>query len=95
MDPDASQNQLSANHGQRTEEYTCTFLKRDGITATIPQAKERMTAFSICFPLISAHCASVIVGLNSEDQVNEICDFTQNLTPGPAILAQVRALATR
>lgn len=94
-DRHASQDRLPADHRLRAEKYTPAFEKRDAIAEEIPQAGEGMTAFAIRFPLMSAHCASVIVGLNSEDQVNEICGLTQNVTPDPDTVAHVRALATR
>lgn len=59
----------------------------------VAEAAEGMTRFSVRFPLMSANCASIIVGLNTEDQVNEICDHVSGVVPDPDTVAQVRQLA--
>lgn len=88
-----TQADLPDGHRLKKERYAQAFARRNAIAAAIPAAQDSMTAFAIRFPLMSANCASVIVGLNTEDQVHQICDLTQNVAPDPDTVAQVRALA--
>lgn len=88
----AQQSALPADHRLRADKYAAAYAQRDAIAALLPAAADSMTAFAIRFPLLSSHCASVVVGLNSEAQVNEICDLAQNVTPDTKTIAAVRAL---
>lgn len=90
----ANQTLLPPEHRLRAEKYAGAFAQRDRIAAALPAARAGMTAFAIRFPLLSAHCASVIVGLNTEDQVHEICDLVRDVAPEPEpdTVTRVRAL---
>lgn len=89
----SSQEEVPKGHRLQDDKYASSFAQREAIAEAIPEAREGMTAFAIRFSLMSAHCASVIVGMNTEDQVNQICDYAQNVTPDPATVAKVRAIA--
>ena len=87
-----SQADLPSAHRLGKEKYAAAFDARKRLAAAIPMAAEDMTRFAIRFPLMSANCASVIVGLNSESQVNEICDYADAVLPDPETVAAVSAL---
>lgn len=86
-----SQADLPPAHRLSKEKYVEAFRARDRLISEIAMAAEDMTRFAIRFPLMSAHCASVIVGLNSEAQVNEICDYADAVLPDPETVAAVKA----
>ena len=88
----ASQTDLPTNHRLAKEKYINAFRARDKLAAAIPAAGDDMTRFAIRFPLMSDNCASVIVGLNSEAQVNEICDHVEGVKPDSDTVAAVHAL---
>lgn len=57
-----------------------------------PWLAASLTRFAIRFPLMPPQCASVIVGLTSAAQVDQICDLAQGVMPDPDTLAHIRAL---
>lgn len=89
----ASQADMPAGHRLAKEKYTAAFRLRDQLATAMPEAGADMTRFAIRFPLMSANCASVIVGLNNEAQVNQICDHAESVLPDPETVAAVRALS--
>lgn len=80
-------------HRLAREKYANAFAKREQLASAIPEAANGMTRFAIRFPLLSANCASVIVGLNSEEQVNELCDYVEDVVPDANTVSLVRELA--
>lgn len=90
----ASQADLPDGHRLGKEKYNDAFRARNRLAEAIPAAEADMTRFAIRFPLLSVNCASVIVGLNSEVQVNEICDYVEDVEPDSEIVAAVKALST-
>lgn len=88
----ASHADVPQGHRLAKEKYADAFSARQKLAAAIPEAADGMTRFAIRFPLMSANCASVIVGLNSEEQVVEICDHVKGVTPDPDTVSRVRAL---
>ncbi|MFK8083687.1 MAG: aldo/keto reductase [Granulosicoccus sp.] len=84
---------VPSDHRLSKEKYADAFKTREQLVKAIPQAAKGMTRFAIRFPLMSANCSSVIVGLNSEEQVLEICDYVEDITPDPVTVARVRELA--
>lgn len=58
-------------------------------------AAEDMMRISVYLPPMSANCASVIVGLNSEEQVNEICDHADVVLTDSEAVTAVRALSLK
>ncbi len=84
---------VPAGHRLAKDKYADAFARRAALVRAIPEAAEGMTRFAIRFPLMSANCASVVVGLNSERQVDEICTHAQGVAPDPETVRRVRALA--
>lgn len=84
---------VPSDHRLAADKYDEPFAMRVRLAEAVPQAREGMTRFAVRFPLMSANCASVIIGLNSEEQVNEICDDAQGVSPDPGTVAKVRQLA--
>lgn len=65
-------NDLPSNHRLKSDKYRSLFDRRDAIIQAIPEIKESgLTAYSLRFPLLSPNCASVVVGLSNEAQVQE------------------------
>lgn len=89
----ASHADVPSDHRLAAAKYRGPFIARARLAETVPAAGEGMTRFAVRFPLMSANCASIIIGLNSEDQVNEICDYAQGVSPDPDTVARVRDLA--
>lgn len=79
-------------HRLAKDKYADSFKAREQLAVAIPEAAAGMTRFAIRFPLMSANCASVIVGLNSEAQVKQICDYVQGVEPDADTVNKVRAL---
>lgn len=88
----ARHSDVPQGHRLGKDKYADAFEVRERLARAIPEAAAGMTRFAIRFPLMSANCASVIVGLNNEDQVNLICDFVDRVEPDPDTVARVRAL---
>lgn len=84
---------VPTGHRLANDKYAEAFAARERLAQAIPEAASGMTRFAIRFPLLSANCASVIVGLNSEDQVNEICDYVEDVAPDADTVSRVRELA--
>jgi len=89
----ATQAEVPAGHRLADPKYGPAFARRAALARAIPEAAKGMTRFAIRFPLCSASCASVIVGLNSPAQVHDICDAAEGAAPDPETVARVRALA--
>lgn len=88
----ASQNNLPDDHRLAKPKYARSFAHRAALAELLPEAKADMTRFAIRFPLLLESCASVVVGLNSEAQVHELCDHAQDVRPDRACVSQVSAL---
>ena len=65
------------------------------LAEALPEAAESMTRFATRFPLMLESCASVVVGLNSEEQVAELCGHAQGVRPDPKTVAEARAIHDR
>ncbi|MFN3723297.1 MAG: aldo/keto reductase [Paracoccaceae bacterium] len=80
-------------HRLAAAKYADAFAFRAALARAVPEAAAGMTRFAIRFPLMSPHCASVIVGLSTADQVTQICEMAQGVVADPDTVAQVRALS--
>lgn len=80
------------DHRLADRKYSTAFRTRAALADGLPEAQAGMTRFAIRFPLMSGNCASVVVGLNSEAQVTEICDHVDGVRPDPDTVARVRGL---
>ncbi|MFN4170323.1 MAG: aldo/keto reductase [Pseudorhodobacter sp.] len=89
----ASPADLPEGHRLAAPKYAPAFAFRDRLSAAIPAAAADMTRFAIRFPLMSEHCASVIVGMNSAAQVAAICDAAQGVQPEPETVRRVVVLS--
>ncbi len=89
----ATHEDVPTGHRLAKEKYAEAFDARQKLAKDIPEAAAGMTRFAIRFPLMSANCASVIVGLNSEQQVAEICAHVNGVAPDADTVSRVRALA--
>ena len=87
-----AQHDVPDGHRLSGEKYSRAFSARERLATKIPEARSCMTRFAIRFPLMSANCASVIVGLNSEAQVTEICNHAEEVRPDPVTVARIRAV---
>lgn len=87
-----SHTDVPEGHRLAAAKYGDAFTLRHRLAQEIPEAAEDMTRFAIRFPLMSGNCASVIVGMNSAAQVEQICAAAQSVRPEPATVAQVHAL---
>ncbi|MDD7972757.1 aldo/keto reductase [Roseinatronobacter alkalisoli] len=81
---------LPREHRLAKPKYATAFAHRARLAAVLPEAAADMTRFAIRFPLLTASCASVIVGLNSEAQVHELCDHAQGVRPDDVTVARVK-----
>lgn len=88
----AGQNDLPTDHRLAKPKYATKFAHRAALAEALPEANADMTRFAIRFPLMLESCASVIVGLNSEAQVHEICGHAQGVRPDPDCVAQVNSI---
>lgn len=77
-------------HRLSQAKYADVFEARDRLATSFPEADANMTRFAIRFPLLSPHCASVIVGLSSETQVTQVCDHATAVIPDQATVNRVR-----
>lgn len=87
----AAHSDVPDGHRLAKDKYADAFRARERLVTAIPEAGANMTRFAIRFPLMSAHCASVVVGLNSEAQVSEVCNHAEAVAPNPGTVARVRA----
>lgn len=85
-----SHREVPDGHRLAHAKYANAFRARDRLAASLPAADADMTRFAIRFPLLSPHCASVIVGLNSEVQVAEACDHVTAVAPDQDTVNRVR-----
>lgn len=83
---------LPADHRLAKPKYAARFAHRARLAAMMPDAAENMTRFAIRFPLMLESCASVIVGLNTETQVHELCEHAQGVLPDDVTVARVKRL---
>ncbi len=81
-------------HRLAKDKYIDAFRARERLVEEFPEAAADMTRFAIRFPLLSDNCASVVVGLNSEAQVDEICDCAHQVQSDPETVDRIKALAT-
>ncbi|MBE0414631.1 aldo/keto reductase [Yoonia sp.] len=88
----ADQAALPAGHRLAKPKYAAHFDHRARLATLLPEAAQDMTRFAIRFPLMLDSCASVIVGLNSETQVHELCDHVQGVQPDDVTVARVKQL---
>lgn len=77
-------------HRLAKDKYIDAFRARERLAAAIPEARAGMTRFAIRFPLMLENCASIVVGLNSEAQVTEICNDAEAVAPDADMVARVR-----
>lgn len=89
------QDALPQDHRLAKDKYRALFEQRDAIMRQWPEAEGQLTRFAARFPLLSPNCASIIVGLNSPQQVHEICAMVEDVTPDPALVARLRHSATQ
>ena len=87
----AAHDDIPAGHRLAKDKYVNAFQLRNRLATLIPEAAAGMTRFAVRFPLMSANCASVVVGLNSESQVTEICDHAEAVVPNADMVARVLA----
>ena len=88
----AAHRDVPDGHRLADEKYSRAFRARARLATLVPEAGLGMTRFAIRFPLMSVNCASVIVGLNSEAQVTEICDHAVGVPPDKVTVARVRTV---
>ncbi|TGD41746.1 aldo/keto reductase [Pseudotabrizicola sediminis] len=84
---------VPAGHRLAAAKYADAFAFRAALAEAVPEAATGMTRFAVRFPLMSPHCASVIVGLSTAAQVAQICDMAQGVAADPDTVACVRALS--
>lgn len=89
---DRTRSERGPNHPLSRPQFDGYFADREKLERTFPDIGGRgLTRFAIRFPLLNPNCASVIVGLNREDQVAAICDATADVSPDPG---EVQKIAT-
>lgn len=87
---------LPDDHRLKAEKYRPLFERRNALRDAIPEIQQSgLTAFSLRFPLLSPNCASVVVGLNSEAQVQEALEITEGTEPDPKLVEKVRNVAAQ
>lgn len=86
---------VPAGHRLAHPKYAPAFARRAAIARSVPLAAQSMTRFAIRFPLFNASCASVVVGLSSTEQVQQICTMANDTQPDPETVARVLALNTQ
>lgn len=89
----ASHSDVPEGHRLAAGKYADAFAARARLAHDIPEAAEGITRFAVRFPLKLENCASIIIGMNSETQVNEICDLAQGVAPDPDTVSRVRQMA--
>jgi aryl-alcohol dehydrogenase-like predicted oxidoreductase len=85
--------EVPPDHRLAAPKYAPAFAARQCISEAVPEASASMTRFGVRFPLMSPHCASVVVGLTSAAQVDQICDLVQGVSSDAVTVAQIRALS--
>lgn len=85
---------VPADHRLKAPKYAAAFEKRAALMAKVPEVAEMgITKAALHFPLMSGNCASVIVGMNTEDQVQQLLDHCANVQPNPSLAARIRTEA--
>lgn len=91
----ADQNALPPDHRLAKEKYRDLFERRDAIMHDWSEARGQLTRFAARFPLLSPNCASIIVGLNSPEQVHDMCALVEGVVPDPELVARLRRNLTQ
>jgi len=91
----ADHSDVPSDHRLAAPKYSSAFAHRARLAEALPEAAESMTRFATRFPLMLESCASVVVGLNSEEQVAELCGHAQGVRPDPKTVAEARAIHDR
>ncbi|MGF1627635.1 MAG: aldo/keto reductase [Alphaproteobacteria bacterium] len=92
---DRRPNQEALDEGDRLKapEHAALFARRAAVaSAFADEIGESMTSFALRFPLFSPVVASVVVGLNSEDQVRDAVARMDGISPRPDLVERARAL---
>lgn len=78
-------------HRLKKPKYEALFAHRAALMDAVPEIAETgITKFALHFPLMSPTCASVIVGMNTEEQVHQLVDLCRDVPADPALAAKVR-----
>lgn len=88
----ADHGSVPSDHRLAAPKYASAFAHRARLAEALPEAAENMTRFAIRFPLLLDSCASVVVGLNSEEQVAELCGYAEDVQPDPETVEKARAI---
>lgn len=79
------------DHRLKAPKYAKLFERRARLEKSIPEISEQgMTRFALRFPLLSPNCTSVVVGLNSEKQVQTALEICSDVAPDAELAARVR-----
>lgn len=90
----ASYGDLPKNHRLKAEKYRPLFERRNAILQALPEIQQAgLTAFSLRFPLLAPNCASVVVGLNNEAQVQEALKIAEDVNEDEALSKRVSDIA--
>ena len=92
---DQRADQKSLAHGDRFagKDYEDSFLKRRKVAqAFADQIGDSMTSFAIRFALAAPFLSSVIVGLNTSEQVDSIVAAVEQEFPDPQIIEKAQSL---
>ncbi|NIA69371.1 aldo/keto reductase [Pelagibius litoralis] len=82
------------DHRLKAAKYAAAFEKRAALMKAFPEiAEQGLTKFALRFPLLSPNCASVIVGINTEEQVEQLLGMCSDVPPDPSLAGRVRAEA--
>lgn len=88
------QESLSAGDRLRDPEHAPLFARRTAVAKEFAsETRGSMTRFALRFPLFSPIVASVIVGLNNEEQVSEAVAMMDNVEPRPDLVERAKRLS--
>lgn len=91
-----SYSDLPEGHRLKIEKYRSFFEHRNALMEALPEIQqEGLTAFSLRFPLLSPNCASVVVGLNSEEQVHQALEIADGVHSDPALVEKVKHVSAQ
>lgn len=77
----------------KTDGFREHFRRRAALEATFgDEIGPSMSRFAIRFPLMSPVCASVVVGLNTPEQVEKMARHVEGVAPRPEPIERARAL---
>lgn len=83
---------LPADHRLAKPSYAEHFATRDALARAFPEATaDGMTRFAMRFPLLYPGCASVIVGINTEEQADELAGMVEGISPDMDLVGRVEA----